>query len=137
MNEYFEDAVEIPGYREWEAFELRSLLNGQGFFPERDGLWVNPDKGYGMIVSHLGSFVGWLDTFGGRPGPLAPRLMDVQHIPRLYENSLFAEAVDGLEKARLAASVQCRHCGEVHTPGGIAYERTCWECATRVDGITY
>jgi len=137
VNQHFEDAIETPGYREWEAFELRSLLSRHGFHPQRDGLWENQQKGYSLVVSPTGLFVGWLDLYGGLPGPKTWRLMNVQHIPRGFENRLLEEVIEGMEKARKAASIQCRHCGEVFTPGGIVYERTCLECATEVDGIVF
>ena len=129
VNEYFEDGVVTPGYREWEAFELRQLLGRFGFGPERNGFWENEEKGLGLVVTHSGIFVGWLDHIGAAPGPSARRLMEVAHLPREFEAELFEQAIADAEANRAAVSVQCRHCGEMVPPSGIAYGRTCHPCA--------
>lgn len=91
----------------------------------------------GLVVCHTGLFLGWFDFHGGLPGPLFERLNHVQHIPRGCEEQLIGEVIETLEKNLKAASIQCRHCAEVFTPGWIAYNRTCVSCATAVDGIVY
>ena len=128
MNQHFEDSIQMPGYREWEAFELRSLLNRHGFSPESEGLWANEDLELLLVVTPTGLFVGWYDFHGAVPGDVARRLMTVQHIPRGFESEFIDEAFKVAGKGRRAASIQCRQCGEVRRPSEIDEGRICASC---------
>lgn len=129
------DRFETPGYREWEAFELRTLLLKCSLAPEGDGLWKDSADEIWVMVSPMGLFVGWNNSQARLPAEPIQLFGDVRHLPRGGEAEL-PETIQELSKLRLAAMTQCRHCGEMFTPGWIS-ERCCFGCMSDVHGIVF
>jgi len=102
--------------------------------PEGDGLWVDEADEISVMVSPLGLFVGWNDSFARLPGPAVRRFGDVRHVPRGQESELLAETIAEVGRRRRAALIQCRHCGEM-TPPGLISDRCCVGCQSDVHGI--
>lgn len=122
------DESETPGYREWDAVELRTLLQIHSFRSRGCGLWYDAAKEVWVMVTNSGLFVGWLDVAWMGPDERLDCLSGVQLLPRGTEESDLGPAVEVMKRARAAASIQCRHCGQVLTPGHIQ-DRTCHACA--------
>jgi hypothetical protein len=120
------DKFETPGYREWDSVELRRNLLNNSLAPEGDGLWVDEPDEVWVMVTPLGLFVGWNDSYVRLPDPPVKRFGDVRHISRGDESELTA-AIEEVRKLRLAALIQCRHCGEMTPPGWIS-DRCCVNC---------
>ena len=64
------DSFEAPGFREWEAVDLRLIMHQCGLLPEGDGLWIDePDEINGWAEAEtLCEIVDggdWHGEFGG------------------------------------------------------------------------
>ena len=128
MNQHFEDELKTPGYREWEAVELRSLLHQHGFSAGAEGCWRRRGKGLGLVVTRYGLFVGWIDQRRIGEGESVEMLADARHLPKGSEAADLGRLVDELERLRKASMIQCRGCGEPFDPGRMN-GRHCEGCA--------
>ncbi len=128
-----QDNFDTPGYREWDAVELRLILHRCGLSPEGDGVWVDEEWEIAVVVTPVGLFAGWDNSIAQLPMPSIRRLGDTIHLPVGSESDL-DETLVVLRRKRLAALIQCRHCGEMITPGWIS-DRCCIDCLSDVHGI--
>lgn len=120
--------MKTPGYREWEAVELRSLLHEHGFSAGAEGCWRQRGHGLGLVVTRYGLFVGWIDLRWLGQGESVEMLADARHLPKGCESADLGPLVDELIFRRKAAMIQCRGCGDSFVPGRIT-GRLCEGCS--------
>ena len=127
------DSFEAPGFREWEAVDLRLIMHQCGLLPEGDGLWIDEPDEINVIVTPVGLFAGWNNSISRLPERPLRRLGDVTHLPRGSEKGL-PSLIGELRQRRLAALIQCRFCGEMTPPGHMS-DRTCVACLSNQGDI--
>lgn len=128
-----QDDFDTPGYREWDAVQLRNVFIACGLCAEGYGLWIDREDEIWVMVTYEGLFAGWNNSQAQLPAPNIRRFGDVKHVARGEEQRLL-DVIEELRRLRRASMIQCRYCGEMFTPGFIS-DRCCISCLSDVLGI--